>query len=122
MLTLVVPDYDDAIAHYVGDWGFELLEDRSLSPEKRWVRVAPKGSPTGFLLAKAANPDQVSAIGYQTGGRVFLFLHVDNLHELVAQWTHAGMHIEGPIRTEDYGFVCVVQDRYGNRWDVIQPA
>ena len=67
-------DYDEAIDFYVNILGFELLEDSKLSDQKRWVIVAPKGSKEcALLLAKAANTDQLSHVGNQTGGRVFLF-------------------------------------------------
>ena len=77
-LTLVVEDYDEAIEFYTQKLSFELLEDTQLSETKRWVKVAPPGSGCSLLLAKAADSDQASRIGNQTGGRVFLFLHTDD--------------------------------------------
>ena len=68
MVAVVVPDYDEAIAHYTQAWGFVLLEDSVRTPEKRWVRVAPPGSPCALLLAKATTPAQEAAIGQQAGG------------------------------------------------------
>jgi uncharacterized glyoxalase superfamily protein PhnB len=121
MVAIVVPDYDEAIRHYTEAWGFDLLEDSVQSPEKRWVRVAPPGSSCALLLAKAATPEQEAAIGRQTGGRVFLFMHCADLAADVARLGQHGCHLEAPIRTEKYGKVCVVADRYGNRWDLIQP-
>lgn len=121
MVAVVVPDYDEAIAHYTQAWGFELLEDSFQTPEKRWVRVAPPGSSCALLLAKAATPAQEAAIGQQTGGRVFLFMHCEDLDADLARLAHHGCHPEAPVRQESYGKVCVVADRYGNRWDLIQP-
>ncbi|MBL0926808.1 MAG: VOC family protein [Phycisphaerales bacterium] len=120
-VTLLVDDYDRAIGHYVGDLGFELLEDTPLSAEKRWVRVAPRGSPTWLLLARAANPGQAARIGDQTGGRVFLFLHTDDLDRDLAAFSARGIRFEEPPRTEAYGRVAVFRDGYGNRWDLIMP-
>src|SRR5260221_14200290 len=81
LTALVVRDYDEALAFYVGKLGFELREDTPLDSEKRWVVVAPPGSvESGILLAKAANARQVEAIGNQSGGRVFLFLVSDDFH------------------------------------------
>ncbi|HAB31597.1 MAG TPA: extradiol dioxygenase [Cryomorphaceae bacterium] len=121
MVTLVVPDYDEAIAHYTQAWGFDLLEDSQRSPEKRWVRVAPKGSTCALLLAQATHPAQHAAIGHQTGGRVAFFLHSEDLIEDVTRLATYGCHPEAPIRQEDFGKVCVIADRFGNRWDLIQP-
>ena len=121
MVAIVIPDYDEAIQHYTEAWGFDLLEDSAQSPEKRWVRVAPPGSSCALLLAKASTPKQEAAIGRQTGGRVFLFMHCSDLEADVARLAQYGCHPEAPICTEKYGKVCVVADRYGNRWDLIQP-
>lgn len=119
-IALVVNDYDEAIEFYTQKLGFDLLEDTPLSETKRWVRVAPKG--TGeccLLLAKAANDEQRSRVGNQTGGRVFLFLHTDDFwrdyHKLIANQ----VVFVRPPSEEDYGTVAVFQDLYGNLWDLI---
>ena len=121
-LTLVVRDYDEAIAYYTGSLGFELREDTDMGNGKRWVVVAPPGSAgASLLLARAANPEQASRIGNQTGGRVFLFLHTDDFwrdyHRMKA---HGVRFIEEP-RHEPFGTVVVFEDLYGNRWDMVQP-
>src|SRR5246127_5843353 len=78
-VTLVVREYDEAVAFFTNALGFELIEDTALGEGKRWVLVAPPNSRgTCLLLAQAANPEQASRIGNQTGGRVFLFLHTDD--------------------------------------------
>ena len=122
-IALVVPDYDEAIAFYVGKLGFELVEDTRLSETKRWVLVAPPGSrETRLLLAKADGPEQKTRIGNQAGGRVFLFLHTDDFardHEALRE---RGVRFIEPPRQESYGTVAVFVDPYGNKWDLIQPA
>ena len=122
MVSLVVDAYDTAIEHYTKDWGFDLLEDSRQGNGKRWVRVAPPGSQCCLLLAQAKDPKQVSAIGQQTGGRVFLFMHVSDLQREVERLIGRGIRMEGPIRFEDFGKACVAVDHYGNRWDLIEPA
>jgi catechol 2,3-dioxygenase-like lactoylglutathione lyase family enzyme len=74
LVSLVVADYDEAIAFFTGALDFELCEDTPLGGGKRWVVVRPWGGGSGLLLARAAGPAQVARIGDQTGGRVFLFL------------------------------------------------
>jgi len=120
-IALVVRDYDEAIAYYTQVLGFELLEDEPRGPGKRWVVVAPRGSRgTSLLLARAANPEQQSRIGNQTGGRVFLFLHTDDFErDYQALRTHDVKFVEEP-RYETYGTVVVFEDLYGNRWDLIE--
>ncbi|WP_221030374.1 VOC family protein [Actomonas aquatica] len=124
-LTLVVPDYDEAIRYYTGQLGFELVEDTDLGDGKRWVLVAPPGSgPTGcrLLLARAANAPQRAAIGHQTGGRVFLFLHTDDFDRDHAAFTARGVRFLEAPRDEPYGKVAVFSDPFGNHWDLLQPA
>lgn len=120
LVAIVVPDYDDAIAFFVGVMGFDLLEDTDLGGAKRWVRVAPKGAQTAFLLARAATPDQSAAIGKQGGGRVWLFLQTDNFDRDHAKMVAAGVHFEETPRQEPYGTVAVFNDPFGNRWDLIE--
>ena len=121
-VTLLVDDCDEAIAHYVDDLGFVLVEDTPLSAEKRWVRVAPDASGTSFILAVATTSAQRSAIGNQTGGRVGLFLHTDDFAADHARLVARGMHMTEAPRHESYGTVVVFRDRYGNLWDLIEPA
>jgi uncharacterized glyoxalase superfamily protein PhnB len=121
-ISLVVNDYDEAIEFYTRKLSFTLLEDTRMSDTKRWVVIAPPGS-TGctLLLAKAANDGQKAAVGNQTGGRVFLFLHTDDFDRDYKQMQEAGIEfIESP-RQEAYGKVVVFADLYGNRWDLIEP-
>ncbi len=122
-LALVVPDYDEAIHYYTQVLGFELCEDRVMEPGKRWVTVAPPGgSGPRLLLACAANEIQASRIGNQTGGRVFLFLHTDDFQRDHAAYSARGVVFTAAPRNEPYGTVAVFRDRYGNLWDLIQPA
>jgi catechol 2,3-dioxygenase-like lactoylglutathione lyase family enzyme len=120
-LALVVGDYDEALAFYVGKLGFALIEDTVLGPDKRWVLVAPPGSrETRLLLAKAATPEQSTRIGNQTGGRVFLFLHTDDFRRDYDRMQAKGVKFCEQPRTEPYGIVAVFEDLYGNRWDLLQ--
>jgi catechol 2,3-dioxygenase-like lactoylglutathione lyase family enzyme len=120
-VTLVVPDYDEAIAFYTQKLGFELIDDTRLSDTKRWVLVAPKGSAeTRLLLAKADGKDQQAVIGNQTGGRVFLFLNTDDFDRDHKSMLAAGVTFLEKPRTEAYGKVAVFKDPFGNQWDLIE--
>ena len=122
-LTLVVHDYDEAIAFYTQKLKFNLLEDTVLSPVKRWVRIAPPGSTeTSLLLAKAATDEQRRTVGNQTGGRVALFLYTDNFDRDYKFMQQQGIVFNGPVRTETYGKVVVFEDLYSNLWDLIEPV
>jgi catechol 2,3-dioxygenase-like lactoylglutathione lyase family enzyme len=119
-VTLVVPDYDAAIAFYVGALGFELLEDADLGGGKRWVRVGPRGAETCLLLAKAATPEQAASIGNQTGGRVGFFLHTDDFARDLAAMSAKGVRFLEEPRNESYATVAVFADPFGNKWDLLQ--
>lgn len=120
LVSLVVPDYDPAIAFFTQCLGFDLLEDTQLDDTKRWVRVAPRGAETAFLLARAADDKQRAAIGAQGGGRVWLFLQTDDFARDHAAYCAAGVEFEEPPRHEPYGTVAVFRDPFGNRWDLIE--
>lgn len=122
-IAIVVKDYDEALHFYTKQLGFELVEDTVMSDTKRWVVVSPPGS-TGcrLLLAKAANEQQLNAVGNQTGGRVFLFLHTDDCRRDYNQYKLNNVQfIREPVK-EEYGTVAIFKDLYGNLWDLIEPA
>ena len=121
-LSLLVPDYDPAIAFFTGVMGFELREDTDLGQGKRWVRVAPPGAATEFLLARAVGDTQRQAIGNQGGGRVWLFLETEDFDADYARMRDGGVTFEAPPRDEPYGRVAVFRDPFGNRWDLIAYA
>jgi catechol 2,3-dioxygenase-like lactoylglutathione lyase family enzyme len=122
-IALVVNNYDEAIAFYTQKLHFTLVEDTVLSDVKRWVLVAPRGKGgCCLLLAKAANEEQKSRVGNQTGGRVFLFLHTDNFQRDYQNLLHHNIKIIRTPVTEPYGTVAVFEDLYGNLWDLIEPT
>ena len=121
-IAIVVNDYDEAIKFYTEKLHFELIEDTELSETKRWVLVKPKGADgCCLLLAKAANEEQLSRIGNQTGGRVFLFLHTDNFERDYQNLLDNKIEIVRAPQKEVYGTVAVFKDIYGNLWDLIEP-
>ena len=122
-VSLVVRDYDEALAFYMGKLGFTSVEDTYIpAQDKRWVTVTPPGS-TGslLLLARAVGEEQASRIGNQTGGRVFLFLHTDDFWRDYAAYRGKGVVFVREPKEESYGTVAVFADLYGNLWDLLQP-
>lgn len=124
LVSLVVRDYDEALAFFVGMLGFRLVEDTPVPAQgKRWVVVSPPGAvESQLLLARASNPEQMARVGAQTGGRVFLFLYTDDIHR-----DHEAYQARGVVFVRDsvqapYGTVAVFLDLYGNQWDLIQPS
>jgi len=122
-ISLVIRDYDEAIAFYVATLGFTLVEDTAMPAQnKRWVVVAPPG--TGgvrLLLARAVGEAQLARVGDQTGGRVFLFLTTDDFWRDFHAYTARGVVFVREPKQEPYGTVAVFQDLYGNLWDLVQP-
>ncbi len=120
-LTLIVPDYDAAIAYYCDVMGFHLTEDIDQG-HKRWVRVTPPGGGTGFILAQPGDDAQRAAIGRQGAGRVWLFLETEDFDRDYKALSAKGVVFEETPRNEPYGTVAVFRDTFGNRWDLIGPA
>ena len=121
LFSILVPDYDDAIDHFVNELGFELVEDID-EGRKRWVVVRPgPEAQTGVVLAKASTPEQQALVGTQLGGRIGFFLYTDDFARDHARMTAAGIHFREQPREEPYGTVAVFEDKYGNGWDLLQP-
>ena len=120
MIAVVIDEYDVAISHYVDDLNFILVEDSTLSSEKRWVVVAPSFQGAKILLAKAATDQQKAAIGNSAGGRVGFFLYTTNFSETYENYKSRGIEFIEQPRQEAYGKVVVFKDKYGNKWDLIE--
>ena len=121
LVSLLVKDYDEAISFYVNSMGFTLVEDTKMGETKRWVIVAPKGSTgTNLLLAKAMSEQEMSAVGNQAGGRVWLFLNTDDFYRDYNAMKENGVTFLETPREEVYATVAVCQDLYGNKFDLIQ--
>jgi catechol 2,3-dioxygenase-like lactoylglutathione lyase family enzyme len=124
LISLVVRDYDEALAFYVGKLGFKLVED-SFVPEqnKRWVVIEPPGAAgrgAKLLLARGSNAEQVSRVGNQTGGRVFLFLYTDDFWRDFNAYKSRGVEFAREPSEAPYGTVAVFKDLYGTLWDLVQ--
>lgn len=121
-VSLLVRDYDEALAYFTQVLGFRVVEDTLLAAEgKRWVLVAPPGSTEGqLLLAKPRRAEEIALIGRQAGRRVFLFLHTDDFWRDYRRYREKGVRFCEEPRQEAYGTVAVFEDLYGNRWDLLQ--
>jgi catechol 2,3-dioxygenase-like lactoylglutathione lyase family enzyme len=124
LVSLVVREYDEAIAFYVGALGFELIEDTHIpEQDKRWVVLSPPGATESrLLLARASSAEQMARIGNQTGGRVFLFLCTDDFTRDYDNYRAKGVTFVREPKQESYGTVAAFKDLYGNLWDLLQPV
>ncbi|MES2370024.1 MAG: VOC family protein [Pseudomonadota bacterium] len=122
-VAIVVSEYDEAITFYTSTLGFTLIEDTYIpEQDKRWVIVTPPNSTESrVLLARAANDEQASRIGNQTGGRVFMFLFTDDFWRDYKNYQSKGVVFVREPKEETYGTVAVFEDLYGNLWDLLQP-
>lgn len=122
LVAIVVRDYDEALSFYVDVLGFDLVEDTAIpSQGKRWVVVSPGASGARVLLAKASSGDQLSRVGSQTGGRVFLFLYTDDCLGDYARLRAKGVRFVREPESQPHGVVAVFADLYGNLWDLVEP-
>ena len=120
-VSLLIDDYESALKYFSEVLGFIVLQDDLVSEEKRWVVVAPSNEGSALLLAKASTPEQRALVGKQGGGRVWLFLHTDDFDRDYARMQQLGVRFEESPRNEPYGQVVIFVDRWGNRWDLIEP-
>jgi catechol 2,3-dioxygenase-like lactoylglutathione lyase family enzyme len=121
LVTLLVREYDEAIAFFTDALRFILVEDKPVGPGKRWVAVSPPESHgVSLLLAKATTPEQLEHVGNQTGGRVFLFLHTSDFWNDYRHMQSRGVQFTEEPRQEPYGLVVVFHDLYGNKWDLVE--
>jgi catechol 2,3-dioxygenase-like lactoylglutathione lyase family enzyme len=123
LVSLLVRDYDEAIAFFVQKLGFVVIEDLYLATQqKRWVVIGASGNNgCHLLLARASTDEQRARIGDQTGGRVFLFLHTDDFWRDYESYRANRVVFVREPREEAYGTVAVFKDLYGNLWDLVQP-
>lgn len=121
---MVVDDYDDALAFFIGKLGFSLAGDTVVPAQsKRWVVVTPPGANgSRLLLARASTEEQKSRIGSQAGGRVFLFLYTDDFWRDYERYQANGIVFVREPKREPYGMVAVFKDLYGNLWDLLEPS
>jgi catechol 2,3-dioxygenase-like lactoylglutathione lyase family enzyme len=119
-VTFLIPNYDEAIKFFTEAFGFSLIEDTPLGGGKRWVLVGPKDGGTRLVLAEPGDERQAARVGDQTGGRVFLFLHTDHFWRDHERLSANGVRFLETPRDEPYGWVAVFEDRWGNRWDLLQ--
>ena len=118
MVTLVVPDMDEGIAHFTDAWGFVLAKDDRHSSGHRWVEIETGGG-ARLRLVEAMTEEHRSVIGRQAGGRVAFFLRLADFEEALIRMAQKGIEVLEPPRTESYGRIVVLKDKYGNRWDVL---
>jgi putative peptidoglycan lipid II flippase len=122
-ITVLVPSYEDGLAFFRDVLGFAVLEDSPLSPNKRWVVVAPSlGAGAALVLAVPSDERQRTRVGDQTGGRVGFFLHSGDFWADYEELLGRGVSFLETPRREAYGLVAVFVDPWGGKWDLVQPA
>ena len=119
LVSLIVHDYDEAIAFFTDKLQFDLVEDVAARTNdgrpKRWVVVRPPGASTGLLLALADGDDQRAIVGRQHAGRVGFFLRVDDFDAAHERMSANGVEFLTVPRDEPYGRLAVFRDVAGNR-------
>lgn len=122
-VSLIVPDYDQAISFYVGCLGFNLLEDTDLGNGQRWVAIRPAGAKETSIILKLAKTEQEKAlIGQQAAGGVLLILRSDDFDRDYQAFKEKGVRFLEEPRREPYGKVVIFSDPFGHQWDLIQPV
>jgi catechol 2,3-dioxygenase-like lactoylglutathione lyase family enzyme len=120
-ISILVADYDAAIAWFTDKLGFALVQDVDMGGGKRWVTMTPHAdAQTKIVIARATTPAQIAAIGHQYGGRVGFFLSVDDFDATYQRMLDASVTFRETPRAEPYGKVVVFEDCCGNGWDLLE--
>ncbi|GAE07999.1 VOC family protein [Paenibacillus sp. JCM 10914] len=120
-ITLLVRDYDEAIAFYTEKAGFALLADNAFGGGMRWVAVAPsKESQTGIVFVKADTTEKESRVGSQVADHVSLVIETDDCRRDYEQMRAKGVIFHGEPSEVPWGIEVVFEDLYGNRLDLLQ--
>jgi catechol 2,3-dioxygenase-like lactoylglutathione lyase family enzyme len=123
LVTVLVSTDDEGFAFFRDVLGVEVLEDTLLSPDKRWVVVAPSvGAGAALVLAVPSDERQRTRIGDQPGGRIGFFLHSEDFWADYEKLLKRGVNFLETPRHERYRLVAVFADPWGGKWDLPQPA
>ena len=107
LFSVPVTNHDRARTFYVDRLGFDLISDRPMGPDGRWVQVAPKGAQTSITLVT----------GFETmppGSVKGIVLETDDLVADVAALRDRGVEIEGDVEEAPWGRWVTFDDPDGN--------
>lgn len=115
--TLLVRDYDEAVAFYRDRLGFEVLHDDTTDGQ-RYLHIGvpgqPGAPPVGLWLLQPALGD-AELVGRQAGSQPFLILYTKNCTETVKRLEDEGVTIQRQPVTVDGATFAHIADLYGNR-------
>jgi predicted enzyme related to lactoylglutathione lyase len=120
--TLLVDDYDRAIGFYRDALGFVVHTDDERDENDRWVELSFGAGAPNLRLAVARDAEEKKLLGRQAGSRVLMVVYTDDIGSELDRFQAKGVTVSEPLRREKYGSVVVIEDLYGNRWDIIQPS
>jgi catechol 2,3-dioxygenase-like lactoylglutathione lyase family enzyme len=108
-----VRDQEAAVSFFVDTLGFEKRLDAHISPEMRWIEVAPRGAATSLALTLAQKP---TAVTTDTGIR-YIVPDVDSEH---AAMRESGVDVGEVIRWEGVPPMYSFDDPDGNRFYIVE--
>ena len=108
-----VRNQDAAVAFYVGTLGFEKRLDAPISPEMRWIEVAPHGATTSVALNPTERPSGVST---DTGIRYV----VPDVAAEHAAMRSRGVDVGEVMRWEGVPPMYSFDDPDGNRFYIVE--
>ncbi len=110
-IAILVRDYDEALAFFVGKLHFELVEDTIISDTKRWIIIKPWGNGGANMLLEIR---QVAGCFYSCTPIILIVT--------IRTWLTRIISVIRSPSDETYGRVVVFRDLYGNLWDLIGSA
>jgi catechol 2,3-dioxygenase-like lactoylglutathione lyase family enzyme len=120
-ITLLVKDQDEALKFYTQKLGFQKRKDIVIAKNVRWVTVSPKGQEDLELtLVFADSEEKRKAVGKQAGDHVFLTLESDDCRKEYKALKAKGVKFYGKPELQSWGVDVVLEDLYGNLFDLVQ--
>ena len=120
-VTLLVKDFDEAVRFYVDKLCFVKRQDTTFWGNKRWVTVSPRDQPDLELTFVLADTEEKQkALGKQAGDHVFMTLETDDCKRDYEDMKAKGVAFYGEPIEEAWGVEVVLEDLYGNLYDLVQ--
>jgi len=126
-VTILVRDYDEALAFYTGKLGFEKRVDVEVGPGMRWVTVAPAQQQEVEIVLQQPHPafhgeQQARAMRARIGQQPTWVLATGDCQREYEELQGRGVIFTAAPQQQPYGVEAVFQDLYGNSYSLLQPA
>jgi predicted enzyme related to lactoylglutathione lyase len=121
LVTILVPDQEEALHWFTEILGLEKLQDATFGSGARWLVVAPpEQSDFGIVLQRpepAEHGDERARMKMEQIGKGTTWVfHADNLDETFQILSDRGVKFLSPPKALPWGRQAMFEDLYGNQY------